>query len=205
MVSLRQTNTSQVYDRRLNITGPTPRSLRWLLVFDNVDHISALKPFWPAGSHGSVIITTLDPVIARNFGKHAIQVPLFTEKESEEFMLDINQDADATNEAELSALKTITDRLGYLPLVLHNIGAYTRSIASSYQMFLQHYLDFDRNLIFHTDGPDSTSYQASVGTTWTMTLSRIDPIAKALMENLVFFDSVGIPTALFEPCDINEM
>lgn len=164
-----------------------------------------LEPFWPGGSHGSIIITTRNPVAARYFGQQAIEVPLFTRLESEDFMLDLNPSSDRSNKSESNAVQTITNRLGYLPLVLNGIGSYTCNIASSYQVFLQHYSDFDSNLLFQNVDTGTAAYQRTVSATWTMNLVRIDPAAKTLMEDLVFFDPGSIPLTLFEACDVDEM
>lgn len=119
-------------------------------------------------------------------------------------MLAINKSAERTSPAELTAVKIITSRLGYLPLVLHSIGSYACNIASSYQTFLRHYADFDRNLLFQSGEAEPSSYQASVSATWTMTLSQIDQKAKTLMESVVLFEPDNIPLALFESCSVND-
>ncbi|KAJ5152920.1 uncharacterized protein N7482_009398 [Penicillium canariense] len=177
---------------------------RWLLIFDNVDDLMTLQPFWPGGAHGSVIITTRDATVARHFGQQAIEVPLFTKDESVQFMFKINPGTEKKSPEELKAVQIITDRLGHLPLVLRNIGGYTSSIATSYQIFLQHYSDFDHNLLFQKDTSNTTSYEASVSTTWTMTLSQIDPMAKELMEIIALFDPDSIPIELIESWDIDD-
>jgi hypothetical protein len=133
-----------------------------------------------------------------------MEIPLFTDDESVRFMFDINPDTDKSSQAEQEAVKAITDRLGHLPLVLRSIGAYTSSIASSYQTFLRHYSDFDRKLLFQKDAPGAISYEASVSTTWTMTLAHIDSKAKDLMEIIALFDPDGIPIELIEARDLDD-
>jgi hypothetical protein len=142
-------------------------------------------------------MTTRNPVPARHFGQERINIPLFTVTESSQFMLNVNPVADQNDQAELAAVKVITNRLGCLPLVLDKVAAYASSISSSYQLFLQHYDDFDRKLLFQQREPVSP-YHTPIRTTWTMTLSKIDATAKMLMESLVFFDHDSVPLELLE-------
>lgn len=176
---------------------------RWLVVFDNVDEIDTLQPYWPTGSQGAVLITTRDPVLAKHFGQECMDLPLFTDDESCRFMFDLNPRTDRTDPAELAAIRSICRRLGCLPLVLHSIGVYTYSTDSSYQSLAQHYDDFDRKLLFEDDKapPD---YDKGMRTTWTMMLGNIDPAAKYLMERLVLFDAENVPLDLFVTKDTNE-
>lgn len=180
------------------------RAVKWLVVFDNVDHKSTLQHFWPAGAHGSVLVTTRDASVARHFGQQALEVPLFTRSESMHFMFEIHPTTERTSPTEIEAVKCIAERSDNLPLILGSIGGYTSSISSSYQVFLQHYSDFDRNLIFQQGTSDTSSYEASISTTWTMALSRIDPSAKDLMETIAFFDPDSIPINLLENRNIDD-
>jgi hypothetical protein len=168
-----------------------------------VDEIDTLQPYWPTGSQGAVLITTRDPVLAKQFGQDCIDLPLFTDDESCQFMVDLNPHTDRTDRAELAAIKSISRRLGCLPVVLHSIGAYTCSTSSSYRSFSRHYDDFDRKLIFE-DGTTPLDYDKGMRTTWTMMLEMIDPAAKYLMERLVLFDAEDVPLDLFESTETDK-
>lgn len=89
------------------------------------------------------------------------------------------------------------DRLGNMPLVLHSIGSYIRMANLSYVSFLQHYADFDTNLLFQPGNPDRF-YELSIHRTWTMALVNMTGKAKRLMEILAPFDPDDVPIELFE-------
>ncbi|KAL7892939.1 hypothetical protein HDV64DRAFT_272909 [Trichoderma sp. TUCIM 5745] len=152
-------------------TGSDNRRVKWLMIFDNVEDEHAIDQDWPVGAHGSIILTTRNREVAAAYGHECLEVPLFTPKESLIFMLDINPYVNATKE-EFSAAQSISDRLGNMPLVLHSIGSYTRMANLSYASFLQHYADFDTNLLFRSGNPGSF-YETSIHRTWTMALRCI--------------------------------
>lgn len=166
------------------------------MVFDNVEGEHAIDHTWPVGAHGSIILTTRNREVAAMYGHECLEVPLFTPKESLSFMLDINPHMNAGKE-EVGAAQSISDRLGNMPLVLNSIGSYTRMASLSYASFLQHYADFDTNLLFQPGSQDHF-YEISIRSTWTMALVNINEKAKRLMEILALFDPDDAPIELFE-------
>ena len=147
-----------------------------------------------------MIITTRNPELGRSFAQEHIEVPLFTEAESLDFMMDINPYADRANHEELMTTGDVATRLGHLPLALNHIGTFVRTTASSYRNFIRHYDDFDTNLLFEYDEP-GLWYQTPVRNTWTEVLIDMDASAKSLVEVLVLFDPDDIPIELLECCD----
>ena len=187
------------------ITGDLPRPVKWLLIFDNVDSIEALKQYWPTGCHGSVIVTTRNPNVARFYGITHFEVPVFTREQSIRFLFDINATAERTDALEHQTADAIAARLGELPLALDQTGSYANSTSISYRVFLRHYLDFDQRLLFEdTLSNKLPTYQMSIKTTWTMRLAQMDSNARELMETLVLMDPDGVPLEFFESCSSDD-
>jgi hypothetical protein len=166
------------------------------MVFDNVEGEHAIDHTWPMGAHGSIILTTRNREAAATYGHKYFEIPLFSPKESLSFMLDINPHVSATKE-EVGAAQLISERLGYMPLALNSVGSYTRMASLSYVSFLQHYDDFDTNLLFQP-GSQDYFYEISIRSTWTMALVNMNEKAKKLMEILAFFDPDDAPMELLE-------
>lgn len=182
---------------------PNKRSMRWLLIFDNVENTDSVLETFPPESQGSVIITTRSGDTSFTLGKVSINVPLFTPDESQQFLLAINPENEANRSSELDATHHISTRLGHLPLVLNQIGGYTRSTSLSYASFIRNYGDFDTNLIFQDDRKNPF-YENSVRNTWSMTLNTIGQETRQLMEVIAFLDPDEIPIELFECRDVKD-
>ncbi|VUC20615.1 unnamed protein product, partial [Clonostachys rosea] len=190
------------FRRFLNSPLSEGRPFRWLAIYDNVEDVQLFEKFWLGGPHGSLILTTRSPEIAHACGGLDIPIPLFTAEESLTFMLDMNKSSSTLNEEELDVAREIADRTGHLPLALNSISAYARTTSSSYKSFIQHYRDFDTNMLFQDDKGHDSSYERSLRNTWTMTLTSIDPLARVLMETIALLDPDGIPTELFQCHDM---
>ncbi|CAG9985160.1 unnamed protein product, partial [Clonostachys byssicola] len=191
------------FRRFLNNPPSKGSPFRWLAIYDNVEDVRLFEKFWLEGPHGSLILTTRSPEIAHASGGRVIPIPLFTVDESLAFMLKMNTNSDALDKEELDVAREIADRTGHLPLALNSISAYARTTSSSYRTFIQHYRDFDTNMLFQDDKGRDSTYERSIRNTWTMTLNLIDPLAQMLMETVALLDPDGIPTELFECHDLN--
>ena len=177
-----------------NLSGPTSRRVRWLIIFDNIDSAQLIHRYLPPGSHGSIIVTTRDPDIARALSELPIEVPLFSRPESLQFLLQVVPDAEQSCSPEIDAIKAVASRLDDLPLALDIIRAYVQSAALSYCSFLRDYVDFDTKFLFQQERSAShSSYQYPLSTAWTMTFAGMRGDTKELIERLVLFDPDTIP------------
>jgi hypothetical protein len=189
-------------DNGLDTTG---ESIPWLMIFDNVEDVAMLEQYWPKGALGSIILTTRNPIVAKAYAPCYLEVPLFTRKESEAFLLDMNSGDDHNNSLETKAATKIASSVGDLPLALSLVASYASSIACSYHIFLQQYPEIDRDFLFQGLGDHlktSQAYQESVDRTWTLGLQNADPSARTLMETLAFLDKDGLPLTFFEAVPI---
>jgi hypothetical protein len=197
----RPTSRAAEVDNRLGTTG---ESIPWLMIFDNVEDVAMLEHYWPKGALGSIMLTTRNPIVAKTYAPCYLEVPLFTRKESEEFLLYMNS-SDHRNSLETNAATKIASSVGDLPLALSLVASYASSIACSYHIFLQQYPEIDRDFLFQGLGDHlrtSQAYQESVDRTWTLGLQNADPNARMLMETLAFLDKDGLPLAFFEAVPI---
>lgn len=59
----------------------------WLLIFDNVDNLASIKPFWPSAGHGSIIVTTRNPEAMTSLVQKSIHLQPFSEGEGAKYFL----------------------------------------------------------------------------------------------------------------------
>ena len=184
-----------------NGLGTNGESIPWLMVFDNVEDVAMLEPYWPKDALGSIILTTRNPIVAKRYAPCYLEVPLFTRKESEEFLLCMNSVDDKNGSLETNAATKIASSVGDLPLALNLVASYASSIACSYHVLLQKYPEIHRGFLFQGLGDylrAPQAYQKSVDRTWTLGLQNADPSARVLMETLAFLDKDGLPLDFFE-------
>ena len=180
------------------LTHPSDgRPLKWLLVFDDVWEEKVLDQLWPAGSCGSILLTTQRVDISEARGDLVIQVPLFTSTESSTFMRHLNPEGPAVDdEPELQTVREIADRLGHLPLGLDHVASHARSTGQSYQCFLRRHQDLGSKLLFHLDsfgGPSALTLRD----VWAMRMAAMDQPTRFFIETLAMFDHGGVPLEIF--------
>ena len=89
---------------------------RWLLVFDNAESIEEVRPYFPTGGGGRIVVTSRNPEWASV--ARALEVDVFTREESKAFLTDRApklSDGDANRLAEA---------LGDLPLAIEQAASW---------------------------------------------------------------------------------
>src|SRR5262249_29210738 len=90
-------------------TGRTPYH-NWLLVFDNAETLSDVRPYFPTGGAGKILVTSRNPewaAVARS-----LEVDVFTRTESKTFLIR------RTPELSEADADRLADALGDLPLAV---------------------------------------------------------------------------------------
>jgi Tetratricopeptide repeat/NB-ARC domain len=159
---------------------------RWLLVFDNAEHPSDLRPWWPPGS-GRVLVTSRNPTWT---GLAAtVPVDLLPRAEATAFLQRrLGRDD--------PALDRLADTLGELPLALEQAAAYLEETASSPREYLD-LLGTHAHALFALGQPATTAQ--TIATTWTVSLQQLRQHASAgedLLVLLAFLAADDIPRAL---------
>jgi NB-ARC domain len=119
-------NSGAAQDRVWQLLERTRRS--WLLVFDNADDPSLLRPLdgtgWLRGSRRGLVLVTSRLGSGWQWGSEAAVHELTTlgEQDGARLLLDL-----APNAGDKTDAQALAGRLGYLPLALHLAGAYLSS------------------------------------------------------------------------------
>lgn len=176
----------------------------WLLVFDNVEEVTAVHAFCPTAGKGHILITT------RSQATGTIAIPCEVEpmelQEGTEFLLrrgkllspDLSlEQADAQEKA---AAEEIVRRFGGHPLALDQAGAYVEETGQRVSDYLALYQQRQATLLSRR-GNVSTEHMDSVMTTFSLVFERVErmrPDAAALLRFCAFLHPDALPEELLQ-------
>ncbi len=175
---------------------------RWLLIFDNADDLTMIRPFLSPALDGHMLLTTR----AQSMGGLAqrIEVECMTPEVGALFLLRrasiLAPDATlegATAQDRALALQ-IVEELGGLPLALDQAGAYMEESAYHLKGYLKLY-QRQRAALLKRRGGFATDHPQPVATTWALSFERVeqaDPLAAELLRLCAFLDPDAIPEEL---------
>jgi transcriptional regulator with XRE-family HTH domain len=161
----------------------------WLLIFDNVEELSLLKPFLPASNQGALLLTTR----LQALGTLAQQIELspMTRQEGSAFLLLRTRqhrwnDAPAHSDPqEVTIAQGITAEMGGLPLALEQAGAYIEATQCSLSDYLHFFQRTPNRLLDEHEAP--SDHPLSVSRTFGLTFEQVqqrNPLAITLLTNL---------------------
>lgn len=168
---------------------------RWLVVFDNLDDITAIEDLLPETTwNGHTIITTRNPNVSGIPAK-GLEVPVYDELEAVELLLTRAEvSLEGKSEVHTAEAKRVVRELGYLPLGIEQAAAYIREETKDLHKFLPRY-KANRKLLHVRVPTGNWRYKLSVATTWDMSFQSIkskDPSSARLLQLFAFLNPDGI-------------
>ncbi|MGW4851276.1 tetratricopeptide repeat protein [Streptomyces sp. NPDC004288] len=167
----------------------------WLLVFDNVEDPSHLRPYLGTLSGGHHLATS-----RRATGWHALApvMPLGTlpPDEATGLLCSLAFPGQTATAEQREAARQLAEDLGCLPLALEQAGAYayrTGIDLDTYRRSLDLVLD---------DNRDAPSPERTIARIWDHTLTALnarDPLAVTLLHTMAWLAPDGIPRTLLAP------
>ncbi|MEU0003450.1 FxSxx-COOH system tetratricopeptide repeat protein [Streptomyces sp. NPDC006314] len=163
---------------------------RWLLVFDNAENVEAVRPYFPTGGTGKILITSRNQEWDRV--ARTLSVDVFTREESKALLRrrarDLS-DGDADRLAEA---------LGDLPLAIEQAAAWQAVTGMSVPEYLRLINEKIAELMLElVPSPD---YPMSVAAAWDVSLRQLEqrnPTALQLLQVSSFFAPEPISRSLF--------
>lgn len=170
------------------------------MVFDNVDDASLLDEYVPAGSSGSVLITSRDPESQHGLAKQGCKVGSFDKTEGRDFILNLLPGVDVNDKAYVDKVSEITDQLGGLPLGLKQVAGFLRESGIDISELSELLNDTEQNaqIFADTSGFAKLGYGHTLSTVWTMSLSKLDSETLNILGLLSFLDPDGIPEIIMK-------
>ena len=162
----------------------------WLLVFDNVDDLDVLHDYWPATGHGSVLVTSRDPLAKTSFytANNGIDLKPFGPQETAQFIKLLTH---ASTTVKQEDLDTLADTLAGLPLAITQMAGVIRRLRLSYRDFLKVYEQSQQQLYDMGLDKPPPGYTHSLATVWA--LDTLSAEASSLLQLISLFDPDRIP------------
>ncbi|KAF3921377.1 Nephrocystin-3 [Dactylellina cionopaga] len=115
-----------------------PGNNKWLLIYDNVDDLEGfrLQDFFPKSCVGNIIITSRRPKFER-YGKQ-IEIEVLNEKDAVDLLVRHANIEESTRDNR-TALNTLVELLGYMPLAINLAGAFISRTKISVEEYTSHY------------------------------------------------------------------
>jgi hypothetical protein len=174
----------------------------WLLIMDNADDLTLVQPFLPTEYPGHLVLTTRTQItgtIAQRFEVDVLEANvgalLLLRRAG---LLASGALLEAASSFDRVLASTLSAELGGLPLALDQAGAYIEETGCSLSDYRQTYQAQQAKLLAH-QGRVRNAYPASVATTWSLSLARIEatsPTAVELLQACAFL----APDAILRNC-----
>lgn len=152
---------------------------RWLLIFDNADSPEQVRPYFPTGGSGTILVTSRNR--RWNLIGGALEVDVFTREESKRLL---RRSGPELSEEEAEAL---ADALGDLPLALVQAAAWRVETGMPTSEYLRLFEDKKNELLETAPPPD---YQLPVAAAWNVSLDHLEqrsPAALRLLQLCSYF------------------
>ncbi|MFI7497598.1 FxSxx-COOH system tetratricopeptide repeat protein [Streptomyces sp. NPDC049687] len=163
---------------------------RWLLVFDNAENVEAVRPYFPTGGTGKILITSRNQEWDRV--ARTLSVDVFTREESKALLRRRARDLSDTD-ADLLA-----EALGDLPLAIEQAAAWQAVTGMAVPEYLRLINEKIAELMLElVPSPD---YPMSVAAAWDVSLRQLEqrnPAALQLLQVCSFFAPEPISRSLF--------
>ncbi|AQA15471.1 FxSxx-COOH system tetratricopeptide repeat protein [Streptomyces malaysiensis] len=168
----------------------------WLLVFDNAEELDTVRPFFPAGGPGRILVTSRNAQWSR--AARTVEVDVFEREESIELLRRRGPEL-PDDQAD-----RVADALGDLPLAIEQAAAWLTETGMPVDEYLQVFEDeradvsTRRNELLAAGVP--VDYPEPVAAAWNMSLRRLaetHPGALQLLQMCSFFAPEPISRRLF--------
>lgn len=164
--------------------------MNWLIVFDNADDRATLRAFWPAATHGAIIVTSRDPLVQdEGLATHAVRIQAFDRSDGADFLLSFLDRPNSAAAEDRAAASMITEHFSGWPMGLRLTAAFIRSKRLTPTRFVR--LHNERNNEHQQCSVLESS--TTVNSIWDLALSDIPTDAFELLNYLAFLDPGEIP------------
>jgi tetratricopeptide (TPR) repeat protein len=172
---------------------------RWLLIFDNADTLSLLKPYRCQNPQGHTLLTSRADSFAVLGIRQPLALEVLSEAEAITFLWERTERVRPDRQtAETLAAVELAQELGYLPLALEQAAAYIAQKQTYFERYLPSYRKRQLQLL-ETHAPETGDYPLSVATTWQLNFEQVEqsnPAAADVLRLSAFLAADDIPCEL---------
>ncbi|KAE8336179.1 hypothetical protein BDV24DRAFT_168522 [Aspergillus arachidicola] len=174
-------------------------SRRWLLVYDNFETWAITKPYWPSGSHGSILVTTQHSYISHISSHPPLQLKVLDPAQGAGLLLRLlhrfNNEIMAPE--ELSDARKISEMLGGLPVAISHMAGYIQQTQCTLQEFIEMYPKrLESQIIWEGCRDPHYQYSRTLSTVWEVALNELSPEARRIINVVSMLSPSYIPEAM---------
>ncbi|GAP92896.1 putative pfs domain-containing protein [Rosellinia necatrix] len=168
----------------------------WLLIFDNVESMEIIQPYWPVSSLNGAILVTSQMASLSQFIRYQIPLQPFSDDDCETLLLETLR-LENPSPSQKEAALTISKFVGGLPIALAHIAG----LMFSSHLSLDETVEMLRrqNLSYLWPGERGSSthaYENRLGEVWDMALKELNDVEKHLLNILSLLSPDSIPEEL---------
>ncbi|HKN55414.1 MAG TPA: FxSxx-COOH system tetratricopeptide repeat protein, partial [Amycolatopsis sp.] len=163
---------------------------RWLLVFDSAEEPDLVRPYFPVGGTGQVLVTSRNSDWAAT--ARPLEVAVFERVESKELL---NRRGPELADADA---ERISEKLGDLPLAIEQAAAWLAETGMPASEYLR--LFDEKFSEIHTEESKPSDYDATIAAAWDVSFSALstrNAAAHQLLQVCAFFAPEPISRSLF--------
>jgi len=169
--------------------------MEWLIVFDNADDIGILPPYWPSSSHGSVLITSRNPLAhGEGLASSAISLQPFDIEDGGKFLRSYLDPGFVPSPEDLEAIQHLSSLFGGMPIGLRQAAAFMTTKRCNPTKFVRIYKERKEEV----EQLQLPAYSKTLANVWEMSLSTLTPDALDFLDILSLCDPDSIPTEMFQ-------
>ena len=169
----------------------------WLLIFDNADSSDKedlFHEFWPAGDHGSILITSRDTTLYKSVGGEVLSG--LAEKSAVTLLVQLCRPQGRDGTLEISSYETetalrIVEHMGYLPLAITQAAEVIVKDSCLLSDFLEAYNDreiLECSRSIKSIGKPGEKYPFDLSTVWNMSFDTLGHEQQAFVNIISFLD-----------------
>jgi hypothetical protein len=164
----------------------------WLIIYDNVEDWETIKPYWPLGNVGAILITTQNSDLVQVSGGAEIALAPFEPIDGAVLLFQhLRLDKDGSDQLAFEIAKDISTDLGGLAVAISHCAGYIEKSQSTLDEFRKLYQNRARSSqVWSEDCSTWTyQYQNTLKTTWDIALAELPPSSRALINVLAMLDA----------------
>lgn len=174
----------------------------WCLIFDNADGPSVrISDYFPLCDHGSIIITTRNPLLGDLAPEAHIKLDVMTPQEAVDALIKaaFTRDQEPTDEERIE-VRRIAEHLGFLPLAIIQAGCFIKQhTRHALRQYIEHLKTNRRKLL---EKPvrahrDKLKYDHSVYAAFDCSLDALSTRTRQLLSILSTIHFTDFPRSLF--------
>ena len=166
---------------------------RWLIIYDNVESMDVLLPYWPAAGHGQAILSTRNRRFAFDIAQRGLEIESWDASTDSQFLLYLlaTNIGDQLTADDIQSANQLSEKLSGHALAISHMAGLIHGRGWSIAEFIE---DYDQQpQIIH-----GIFDNKSINALWNISFKTLDPWSRAILGVLSYLSPDSVPQAIFE-------